>query len=194
MCAVNLIVWRKRPELSRGRGFPTLTRGAKHDHIVAVLCRRDLAPHPNIQISVGSFPRSAYSSDFSSHEAMMHQVTQHLYWATSNNVVCSGEQSTKCSGAQTRANHTTAATCDPTTVGCSTANTLAGSRRTIFPPRPRSRPPPTPPLLLGSISPTLQWLDFSVHVTSHTGPCARSPERRHEQRLFGQLYQSSFKA
>ena len=39
----------------------------------------------------------------------------------------------------------------------------------------------------GSISPTVQPLDFSVHVISHTGPYARSSERRHEQRVFGQL-------
>ena len=38
-----------------------------------------------------------------------------------------------------------------------------------------------------NISPTVQVLDFSVHVISHTGPYARSSERRHEQRLFGQL-------
>ena len=39
----------------------------------------------------------------------------------------------------------------------------------------------------GSVSPTVQQLDFSVHVISHTGPYARSSERRHEHRLFGQL-------
>ena len=39
----------------------------------------------------------------------------------------------------------------------------------------------------GSISPTVQPLDYSVHVISHTGPYARSSERRHEQRLFGQV-------
>ena len=39
----------------------------------------------------------------------------------------------------------------------------------------------------GSISPTVQQLDFSVHVISHAGPYARSSERRHEQKLFGQL-------
>ena len=52
------------------------------------------------------------------------------------------------------ANHTTAATCDSTTVGCSNASARAG---------------------------------FSVYMISHTGPYARSFERRHEQRLFGQL-------
>ena len=39
----------------------------------------------------------------------------------------------------------------------------------------------------GSISPTVQPLDFSVHVISHTGPYPRSSERRHDQKLFGQL-------
>ena len=39
----------------------------------------------------------------------------------------------------------------------------------------------------GSITPTIQPLDFSVHVISHTGPYPRSSKCRHDQRLFGHL-------
>ena len=38
-----------------------------------------------------------------------------------------------------------------------------------------------------NISPTVQLLAFSARVISHTGPYARSSERRHELKLFGQL-------
>ena len=75
------------------------------------------------------------------------------------------------------ANHTIAATCDSTSVGCSTVSTHAAPRRTFFPPRPRSRLPQTPPLLLR------KYLTNCPAV----GPCARYCEHWHEQRLFGQL-------
>ena len=113
----------------------------KDDHVVAVLYHRDLAKHPNVQIlSEGSQDQHIrFSSDFSSHEATKNQVTQHLDWH-GNFKQCGiqrWEQSTKCSEAARIkdppwANHTTAATCDSTFVGCSIANTLAGPRRTNF--------------------------------------------------------------
>ena len=57
-----------------------LVEMGQDDIIVAVLYRRDLAKHPNVQIeSQGSQDRHVqFSSDFSGHEAMMHQATQHL--------------------------------------------------------------------------------------------------------------------
>ena len=144
--------------------------------------------------SAGGFPRSAYSVLLRFRRSRSHEAPGNAEsgLATSNNEVSSDEQATKCSRAALIkeppcASHTTAATCDSNSVGCQTASTLAGPRRTIFEPRPRSRPPPTHLCSFGSISPTVQPLDFSVHVISHTGPYARSSERWHEQRLFGQL-------
>ena len=54
----------------------------KVDHTVAVLNHRYLAKHPNVQmLSEGSQDQHIrFSSDFSGHEAMRHQVTQHLDW------------------------------------------------------------------------------------------------------------------
>ena len=107
---------------------------------------------------VGGFPRSAYSVLLRFRRSQSHEEPGNAEsaLAASNNEVSSDKQSTTCSGAALIkeppwANHTTAATCDFTSVGCSNASTLAGPRRTIFPTRPRSRPPPTPPLLLRKV-------------------------------------------
>ena len=165
----------------------------KDDHIVAFLYHRDLAKHPNvlIQSEDSQDQRTQFFLRFlksRSHEAPGNAESG---LTTSNNEVSSDEQATKCSGAALIkeppwASHTTAATCDSTSVGCSSASTLAGPRRTIFPPRLRSRPHLCS---FGSISPTVRPLDFSVHVIWRTGPYARSSERWHEQKLFGQLSQ-----
>ena len=127
----------------------------KDDHIVVVLYHRDLAKHPNVPIQSedSQDQRIQFFSDFAGPEAMKHQVTQNLEWQLQtmrypvmNNPTNAPELLS--SRNLLWANHTTAATCDSTSVGCSTASTLAEPRRTNFPPRPRSRPPPTPPLLL----------------------------------------------
>ena len=75
--------------------------------------------------SVGDLPRSAYSVPTG------HEVKSSIWIAASNNVESSAEQSTKCSGTALVkdppwADHTTSVTCDSISVGCSTANTLAG--------------------------------------------------------------------
>ena len=110
--------------------------------------------------------------------------------AATNKVVSSGEPATKCSGAALIkdppwANHITAATCDSTSVGCSTADTLLQDQGEPSFHQDHDHDRHRPHLCsFGSISPTVQLLDFSVRVISHTGPYARSSERRHEQRLF----------
>ena len=105
----------------------------KDDDIVAVLYHRDRAKHPNDQLLSEGSQDQLFGSlqEFSGYDAVRHQVTQHSGLAASNNVVSTGEQSTKCSGAARIkdppwANHTTAVTFDYTSLGCSTANTLAG--------------------------------------------------------------------
>ena len=107
--------------------------------------------------------------------------------ATSNNEVSSDEQSTKCSGAALIkkppcASHTTAATCD------STLQVFLQDKEELSFHQDHEHDRHQQHLsTFGSISPTVQTLDFSVRVISHTGPQARSSERRLEQRLFGQL-------
>ena len=95
----------------------------KGDHIVAVLYHRDLAKHPNVQIqSEGS--QDQHTQFFSNFQrSRSHPGKAESGLAASNNEVSSGEQPTKCSGAALIkeppwANHTTAATCDSTSVGC----------------------------------------------------------------------------
>ena len=116
---------------------------------------RDLAKHPNVHIQSedSQDQRTQFFSDFRGPESHEAPGNAESGLAASHTEVSSDEQATKCPGAALvkeppRANRTTAATCDSTSVGCSTASTLARPRRTIFPQRPRSRPPPTPPLLL----------------------------------------------
>ena len=125
------------------------------DHIVAFLHHRDLAKNSNFLDSVGGFPRSAYSVLLRYRRSRSNEAPggSESGLAASNNKVSRDEHSTKCSGAALIKetpwdSHTTAATGESTSVGSSTASTLARPRRTIFPPRPRSRPPPTSPLLL----------------------------------------------
>ena len=122
--------------------------------LLSVSCQVSRRPH-----AVGGFQRSAYSILIfvrpRSRETPSNAASG---LTTSNNVISRSEQSAKWSGTAiikdpTWANHTTAATCNSTSVDCSIANTLAGPRRFICPPRSRSRPPPTPPL-------------FSAHLIS----------------------------
>ena len=108
---------------------------------------------PKRSDSVGGFPRSECSVLLKFRRSLSQEAPGNAESGLAASVVSGGEQATRRSGAALIkdppwANHTTAVTCDSTSVGCSTANTLAGPRRTILPPRPRSRPPPTPPLLL----------------------------------------------
>ena len=164
----------------------------KDDPFVAVLYHRDLALHPNVpmQSEDSQDQRTQFFSFFAGSEAMKHQVTQNLDWQLQtmrypvmNNPPNAPELllSGNLHGPATQLLQ----------LVTSTASTLAGPRRIILPPRPRSRPPPTPPLLLRKYLTTVQLLDFSVHVISHTGPYARSSERRHEQTLFGQLSETA---
>ena len=129
-----------------------------HGHIVAVLY------HRHVQI-VGGFPRSAYSVLFTflksrSHEALCEAPSG---LAASNNVVSNGEQSTAYSQAA------------PPLLIVQLPTLLQDQRQPSF---HRHRPHLCS---IESISPTVQLLDFSAHVILHTGPYARSSERRHEQ-------------
>ena len=167
----------------------------KDDHIVAVSLPSGSCQASKRSDSVGGFPRTActqFSSDFSGHEAVMHQVTQHLDW-------------------QLQTRWYPVANQPPNAPGPLLSKILHGLTTQLL-------RLVTPPLLVvqlptllqdqeqpsfhqdhdhdrhrthlcsfGSISPTVQLLDFSVRVISHTGPYAMSSERQHEQRLFGQL-------
>ena len=137
------------------------------DHIVAVLYHQDLARHPSVQLLSEGFQdrHIRFASEFVNHEATRYQVTQHLDWQL-HTVWYPGVNTQQNAPGAARindppwANHTTAATCDSASVGCSKANTLAGRRRTNFPPMPRSRPPQTPPLLLRNYLTTCPTVGF----------------------------------
>ena len=165
----------------------------KDDNVVAVLYHRDLAMHPNVPIQSedSQDQRAQFFTDFAGSEAMKHQVTQNLDWQLQtmrypamNNPPNAPELllSKNLHGPATQLLRLVT----PPPLAVQMQVLLQDQEEPSFH-QDRDHDRHRPHLCsFGSISPTVQPLDFSVHVISHTGPNARSSERRHEPRLFGQ--------
>ena len=180
-----------------GVGGGARTKSGSGD-VVAVLYHRDRAKHPNVPIQSGGSQdqRTQFFSDFVGLEAMKHQVMHNLDWQlqTMRYPVVNNPPSAPellLSGnlhvpATQLLRHVTQ---PPLAVQLQVL--LQDQEEPSFH-QDRDHDRHRPHLCsFGSISLTVQPLDFSVHVISHTGTYARSSERRHEQRLFGQLSETA---
>ena len=163
-------------------------------HLDLVMVGKDLAKHPNVQIQSedSQDQRTQFFSDFAGPEAMKHQVTQNLNWQlqTMRYPVMNSPPSApdlllswNLHGPTTQLLRLVT----PPPLAVQLQVLLQNQEESSFHQDRDHGHHRHNICSCGSISPTVQLLDFSAHVISHTGPHARSFERRHEQRLFGQL-------